>query len=129
VSRQNVEIVRRQYRGAGPLLDVASLASDAEFDFTEVYPEQPVIRGIEEMRRFRDTGPWGRSIHFEPQRYLDVDDERVLVLVDVTSTGQASGVSVHASVAQEFTVRDGLIVHVKVYRDPARALRTVGLED
>jgi hypothetical protein len=129
MSRENVELVRRQYVDSGPLTDASILASNAEFDFTAIYPDQPVLRGVEEMRRFRDSGPWGGSIHFEPEGFLDVDQERVLVLVRVTSEGQASGVAVESRIAQEFTVRGGLIVRVKVHRDLAAALEAVGLEE
>jgi ketosteroid isomerase-like protein len=129
MSRANVEIVRQGYADPAPLTSGTHVAHDAEFDFTSVYPDQPVLRGVEEMRSFRDAGPWGRSIHFEPERYFDVDDERVLVFVRVTSTGQASGATVESRVAQEFTLRDGLIVRVKVHRDRSEALKAVGLED
>jgi ketosteroid isomerase-like protein len=81
------------------------------------------------MRRFRDRGPWGGSIHFEPERFFDVDDERVLVFVRATSTGQTSGVAVETDVAHEVTIRDGWIVRVKVYRDRARALEALGLAE
>jgi hypothetical protein len=129
MSLGNVEIVRRQYADPRPLADSARIHPNAQFDFTDVYPDQPVLSGVEEMRSFRDAGPWGRSIHFEPERYFDVDDERVLVFVRVTSTGRASGVPVESRVAQEFTIRDGLIVRVKVHRERAEALKAVGLEE
>ena len=127
MSAENVELVRCAYLDAAPLSDGAYVAADAEFDFSEVYPDQPVLRGLEEMRRFRDSGPWGRSIHFEPERYFDVDDARVLVFVRVTSTGQASGAAVETRIAQEFEIRGGQIVRVKVHRDRARALHALGL--
>jgi ketosteroid isomerase-like protein len=104
-------------------------APDVEFDFSAIYPDQPALRGVGEMRGFRDAGPWGRSIHFEPERYFDVDDERVLVFVRVSSRGQASGAAVESRVAQEFTIRDGLIVRVKVHRDRREALEAVGLAE
>jgi ketosteroid isomerase-like protein len=129
MSEQNVELVRRAFLDPAPLTDGAYVAPDAEFDFSEVYPDQPVLRGLDEMRRFRDSGPWGRSIHFEPERFFDVDAERVLVFVRVSSTGQASGAAVQSSIAQEFTVRQGQIVRVKVHRDRAAALRTLGVSD
>jgi ketosteroid isomerase-like protein len=129
MSQENVELVRRGYVDGGPLTDAAYIAPDAEFDFTAVYPDRPVLRGVEEMRGFRDAGPWGRSIHFQPERYFDVDDERVLVFVRVTSTGQASGAAVDSRIAQEFTIRDGLIVRVKVHRDRTEALKAVGLTE
>jgi ketosteroid isomerase-like protein len=128
MSQTNVEIVQRGYRGPGPLSSAAEIAPDAEFDFTEIYPDQPVLHGIEQMRGFRDAGPWGRSIRFEPERYFDVDDERVLVFVRVTSTGRASGAAVETRIAQEFTIREGLIVRVKVHRDRSDALAAVGLK-
>jgi hypothetical protein len=127
MSQANVEIVRSAYM-AGPLTDAPQLAPDTEFDFTAIYPDHAVLRGIEEMRRFRDTGPWGPSIRFEPERYFDVDDERVLVFVRVASTGRTSGVAVETRIAQEFVVRGGLIVRVKVHRDCAQALEAVGLK-
>jgi ketosteroid isomerase-like protein len=129
MSQENVEIVRRGFLDPAPLSSGAHIAPDAEFDFTAIYPDRPVLRGIEEMRGFRDAGPWGRSISFEPERYFDVDDERVLVFVRVSSEGQTSGAAVETRIAQEFTIRDGLIVRVKVYRDRTEALKAVGLTE
>ena len=127
MSGANVELARQTYLGPGPLSNAAHIADDAEFDFTAIYPDQPVLRGVEEMRSFRDAGPWGRSIQFEPERFFDVDHERVLVFVRATSTGQTSGAPVETRIAQEFTIRGGLIVRVKVHRDRAEALKAVGL--
>jgi ketosteroid isomerase-like protein len=129
VSQENVEIVRRAFIDPAPLSSGAHIAADAEFDFTAIYPDRPVLRGIEEMRGFRDAGPWGRSIGFEPERYFDADDERVLVFVRASSKGQTSRAAVETRIAQVFTIHDGLIVRVKVYRDRAEALKAVGLEE
>ena len=52
---------------------------------SEIYPDQPVLEGVEEMRMFRESGPWGRSIRFEPERFFEIDGERVLALVRVTA--------------------------------------------
>jgi ketosteroid isomerase-like protein len=129
MSEENVELVRRIFGDPAPLSDAAHVAAEAEFDFTAIYPDQPVLRGVEAMRSFRDRGPWGDSIHFEPERFFDVDEERVLVFVRVTSTGRASGAPVETRVAHELTIRDGMIVRVKVHRDRTEALRAVGLAE
>jgi hypothetical protein len=129
MSQENVAIVKRAYGDPGPLSETGYFAPHAEFDFTAAYPDQPVLRGIEEMRTFRDAGPWGRSIHFVPERYFDVDDERVLAFVRVTAIGQASGVAVESPVAQEFTIRNGQIVRVIMHANRADALKAVGLEE
>ena len=129
MSAENVEIVRRAYLNPAPLTDAAPMAPDAEFDFTAVYPDQPVLRGIDAMRSFRDAGPWGRSQRFQPERYLDVDDDRVLVLVRAIATGRGSGVSVETRIAHEITIRGGVIVRVKVHRGHSEALKALGLSE
>ena len=129
MSEENVEIVRRAYLNPAALTDAAPIAPDAEFDFTALYPDQPVLRGIDAMRSFRDAGPWGRSQRFQPERYLDVDDERVLVLVRAIATGRGSGVSVETRIAHEITIRGGVIVRVKVHRGHSEALKAVGLAE
>jgi len=129
MSKQNVEIVRQAYFAAAGLSSAEQLAPDAEFDFTSLYPDQPMLRGVEAMRRFRDTSPWGQSTHFEPERFFDVDEERVLVIVAVSAAGQGSGAPVSTSIAHEITLRGGMIVHVKVHRDGSEAMRAVGLQE
>jgi len=123
-----VEIVREAFATGGPLADYKRLAPDAEFDFTAAYPDQPLLRGVEELRAFRDTGPWGKSIHFTAERYFDIDDERVLVFVRATAEGQQSGAPVETAFAHEFTLRKGLIVRVKVHPNRAEALNAFRLE-
>src|SRR5262249_34443604 len=126
---ENLEIVRQAFASAAPLSDADRFAPDAEFDFTALYPDRPVLRGVEGMRALRDTGPWGKSIRFAPERYFEVDDERVLVLVRATASGQQSGAPVVTKVAHEFTLRQGRIVRIKLYLDWAEARKAVGLED
>ncbi len=129
MSQENVEIVREIYADPRGLIGTASerAAPDVEFDFTDVYPDRPVLKGVEEMRLFRDAGPWsGSPVHIEPERFIDLDDERVLVLVRVSATGRESGVEVELKPAHQFTIRDGLLVHFKAYRDRGQALEAVG---
>jgi ketosteroid isomerase-like protein len=90
-----------------------------------MYSDQPVLRGVEQMRAFRDAGPWGRSPSFAAERFSDVDDERVLAFVRATAYGRHSGTPVERRVAHEFTFRDRLIVRVKAYADRAEALKAL----
>jgi ketosteroid isomerase-like protein len=132
MSQENVELVRSVYSDPSGLTAGASgkVAPDAEFDFTALYPDRPITRGVEEFRRFRDSGPWGGSpISFEQERFFDVDDERVLVFVRVSATGQGSGAPVEIQVAHEFTIRDELVVRFKVYGNRDKALEAAGLSE
>lgn len=127
MSHENVEIVREALESATPLTDSERLAPDAEWDFT-AFPDQRLLRGVEEMQAFRDSGPWGRSVSLTPERYFDVDDERVLVFLRARAVGQLSGTPIDIAAANEFTLRQGLIVRIKVHLDRAEALKAVGLE-
>jgi ketosteroid isomerase-like protein len=129
MSEENVEAVRESYETPGPLFATWAdrIAAEAEFDFTAVYPDRPVMRGIEELRRFREQGPWA-ELSFEPERFVDVDAERVLVLVRAHGTGVGSGVPVELRTAHEFTIRDGVLVRFKVYGDRDGALEANGLK-
>ena len=125
---RNVEAVRESYETPGPLFVTwyERMAPNVEFDFTEAFPDRPVIRGIEALRRFRDEGPW-EELSFEAERFVDLDDERVLVLVTAHATGRGSGIPLEWPVAHEFTIRDGVLVRFKVYANRDEALRAAGL--
>jgi ketosteroid isomerase-like protein len=128
MSQDNVELLRAGYSAAEPFTTFAGrIAPDVEFDLTAVYPDRPVLRGTDAVRRFIDDGPWGGTLQFEPERFIDVDDQRVLVFVRVTATGQESGAAAEARAAHEFTIRDGMLVRFKAYRDRSEALEAVGL--
>jgi ketosteroid isomerase-like protein len=132
MSDDNIEIVRSIYADPGGLTAGASgrVAPDAEFDLSEAYPDAPILRGLEAFRRFRDSGPWsGSRIHFQPERFLSIGDQRVLAFVRVAATGRESGVPVEMPVAHEFTIRDNLVVRFKVYRSRDQALEAVGLSE
>ena len=131
MSERNVKIVRGCYADALGLIGAfGKVALKAEFDFTQMYPEQPLVRGIDDLMRFRDTNPWrGAPIHFAPERFFDVDDDRVLVFVHVSATGHGSGAPVEIDVAHEFTMLDELIVGFKVYASRNDALEAVGLSE
>ncbi len=132
MSQENVEIVRRLYADLRGLTAASKeiVAIEAEFDFTAVYLDKPILRSVDEACDFRDRGPWGGSpIRFERERFFDVDDERVLVYVRVTGTGRQSGVSVELRPAHECTICDGLLVRIKVYGDRAEALEANGLSE
>ena len=136
MSEENVEIVRRAFAefglsptGVEEAARAGLLAPDAELDFSALYPDGPIIRGIEAWRGFVDSLPWGPSLELEPERFFDVDDERVLVFMHATAEGEGSGVPVETRSAHEFTIRGGVVVRVKVYADRSEALEAAGLEE
>jgi ketosteroid isomerase-like protein len=131
MSEEAIEVVRRIY--ARPLLldpelltALAAVASsETEFDFTDAYPDGKVVRGVDGVRRIAANWPWG-DLHFEPERLVEVDDERVLVFVRATATGVGSGIPVERRTAHECTFTAGQLVRFKVYSDRDDALRAAG---
>ena len=132
MSQENVEIVRRAYE----LLDSGDLAAalerlapDLELDLSSLYPDAPVLHGVDELLRWFYSGPWGGSARLHAERFFDVDDERILVFVRVTATGEGSGVPVELRDAHELTIRNALVVRCKVHADRDAALEAAGLSE
>src|SRR6266545_2335714 len=128
MSQENVEIVRRGFAELGGYperIEAAEFAKwfapDVEVDLTSVYPDLPVVRGLDRWLGLVTSLPWGDSLNLEPERFFDVDDERVLVFMRVMAEGAESGVPVERHDAHEYTIRDGLCVRIKVYADRAEA--------
>jgi ketosteroid isomerase-like protein len=136
MSQENVELVRLVYAdfGLSPRRVEAAaraglIAPDAAFDYSALYPDGPVFRGVEAWGDYADSLPWGRSLKLAPERFFDVDDERVLVFVHASAEGEGSGAPVEVRSATEFTIRDGAIVRVKLYKDRTEALEAAGLSE
>ena len=62
----------------------------------------------------------------EPERFLDVGDE--VVVVGVARGTLASGVEAQRRQGYIWTVRDGCAVRFRWFNDPAEALEAAGLE-
>jgi ketosteroid isomerase-like protein len=138
MSRENVEIMRQAFADFGvrptretieELARAGSIAPNAELDFSAMYPDGPILRGPKAWGDYLDSLPWGGSVTLEPERFFDVDDERVLVFIHVTAVGETSGVPVGLRNAYEFTIRDGAVVRWKTYADRAEALEAAGLSE
>jgi ketosteroid isomerase-like protein len=132
MSEEALEIVRGIYcrtLALDPdlLVALAEFATpDTEFDFTDAYPDGQIVHGVEGVRRAASKWPWG-DLTFEPERFFDVDDGRVLVFIHATATGEGSGIPVERRTAHECTFSDGRLVRFKVYSDRDAALEAAGL--
>jgi ketosteroid isomerase-like protein len=142
-ARENVEIVRALYAEGGPLGPRLS-PDDAAFldrmfrvyydERVEVHmpPDYPeggqVFRGRAGFERLiamlRDS--WS-EFRFEAERFIDAGD-RVVVLIRLRASGGASGVTTERETAHVWTVRDGRLTCIQIYRDRAEALEAVGLQ-
>ena len=68
----------------------------------------------------------------EAEEYRELDEERVLVLVQLSGRGKTSGLEIgrrRVGQANLFHIRDGKVSRVVIYLDPERALADLGFED
>jgi ketosteroid isomerase-like protein len=144
MSVENMELVRRLYaatpalRDGDPADDQAWLDhmfrdffdADLAFRLPADYPEGArVLRGREGMIAFlamlRDA--WSEW-RFVTERFVDVGD-RVLVFVRVVAVGHESGVPIELESAHIWSIRDGRVTSMRIYRDRSKALEAVGLRE
>jgi ketosteroid isomerase-like protein len=134
MSPDNVELVRkllelaerRDYVDTRELFDSDVVFTRFGEEFADLAGEW---RGIAEM--------WEGIVHFfrewedlqtRPERYFDLGDQ-VLVFVNQTGLGRASGAIVEHDGAFLFTVHGGKIVRWEAYWDRAEACRAGGLDE
>jgi ketosteroid isomerase-like protein len=76
--------------------------------------------------RFRET--WG-EFRPEAEELRELDDRRVLALIQRRGRGGTSGVELRAQSAHLFEIREGKVVRFVHYWDRDRALAELGLEE
>ena len=143
MSQANVERVRRAFEGwdpkarlegwkRGEVQDEAVSLFDPDFAYEDDWlPDhmgetyhglQGIIKASEEWLE-----PF-ESVDVELERIAGAGD-RVVSIYRFRSKGRHSGIEVQAKFAYVFTFREGKVVHMRAYRDPAEALKAAGLSD
>jgi ketosteroid isomerase-like protein len=132
VTSANLELVRSLYpawaRGDWRSVEWA----DPEIEF--VGADGPTrgsakgLAGVAQMwREFLEAWEQWRV---EPEEYRELDEERVLVLINLSGRGRTSGLEVdrvRAKGANVFHIRAGKVTRLVIYWDRDRALADVGL--
>ena len=105
---------------------------DSEFEMTEApaTPGAATVSGPEGMRRYlagwrRNWAEWS----WEPQEFMDLPPDRVLVVARLWLRGLRGGVAVERHWAYVFTLRDGKLIRQDGFDDKDAALEAVGLRE
>lgn len=107
---------------------VARIAEDGELIPLRAQLEGTTYRGREGARRFwEDLHADWEDLELPVEELRDLGD-RVLTLGRFTARGRASGVDLDVPIGQIWKLRDGEVVWMKAFSDPAEALRAAGLE-
>jgi ketosteroid isomerase-like protein len=144
VSRENVEIVRRQFEAFGRrrVYDAAARRDSAtvaelfdpgvEWDTSRtaggLMGPKTVFHGYEGLRAFwREWGAAWETIEDDsPEELIDAGEHVVSVSIQ-RARGKASGAEVEWHLTGVWTIRDGKIVRVVWFPTRAEALEAVGL--
>ena len=132
MSQENVEIVeratefmeRRDWPGITDLID-PNVELHGSVGGLE---EGKILRGPGEIMQAFDTEDrdvWDEH-RIEPREFIDAGD-RVVVLHREYQRGKGSGVEIVIDTASILDVRDGRIVRMQGYMNPAEALKAAGL--
>ena len=125
MSRANVDLIRdgfEAFRREG-LDGIIQLFDPRVEVLTPINPEAQRLVGHDELRRsledqFEAFDDW----ELEPVEFEAVGEDVVVVSVRQRGRGRGSGVTVQASSAWLFTVRDGKAVRLALHRTKADAL-------
>ena len=131
MSQPNVELVRRSVEHllatGEPLLEV--LDEEIEIHDHDI-PDARAYRGHEGYTRwFEDWGAAWAEYSFEPEEFIDADDDHVILVLRLYATGRGSGVKVERQDAVVSTLRDGKTVRIDWYNSKQQALKSVGLAE
>jgi ketosteroid isomerase-like protein len=136
MSEENVEIVRKAHEAFyGPDLDAFDLevfyryaSPDLVVDWSRSHGlEAGIYCGEAETRRFWATFAEAfDKVVAEPLEFID-RGESIVVPHHLRASGR-SGIQVEAYSALIFTIRDGLIVELRLYRETNEALEALDLE-
>jgi hypothetical protein len=111
-------------------LDAIVADFDPEIEWYEPreVPGLRVYQGQERVRRYLEglSELWD-DFRVVPEELFVLDEERVLVLAQLSARGRESGAPVKAGVAHLWTIRGGRATSVRVFLDRVDALREAGL--
>jgi ketosteroid isomerase-like protein len=136
MSEENVELVRTTFdetrRRGDPTPRYLAEYFDPEVEFQDDprAPEAGLYRGVEEVLAY-----WDQFIEnfdefgIEPEDFVDIGGERVLVLLIITTRGRGSSASVTMRIAWIFTVRERRITRIEAFADRQEALEAAGLPE
>ena len=132
MSQENVEIVRRVYEASlhGETERVIEMSDpDIRIDMSGRVFNPAVYEGHEGSRRFfAEIDEVWDDFRLEPLEFIDAGDTVVASHL-VRGRGKGSGVEVELPSTNVYTLRDGLVTEVHMYRDRTQALEAAGLRE
>jgi len=129
VSHENVEAVRSAWEAFTRRENEAVfLLYDPDVEIYDVFHDR-TYRGLEGVRDyFREWVSVFDALGSEVEQWIDAGDDVIAVLRS-RGRGKRSGVPVEQRESHVWTLRDGKLRRLRIYRTKVEALKAVGLEE
>ena len=141
MSRESVEIVRKELDAFNAFIG-GEMSSEAYAELVDpqiewhwhdeqTIPDMPqhlrsAAELIESFEQFR--GAW-IDLAFEPIELIEAPRDRVVTLIRQSGQGRESGVSIVLHYFVVWTIRDGTVRNLELFRHRSEALEATGLEE
>ena len=134
MSEENVKHARRviELSNRGDIDGALELAADDYvLDMSNaIGPDKGIYRGKEKVRDlFTSARDAVGELRWEAPEIIEVDEERLIVVLHVFMRGRGSGAEVDAVSAALWTISDGKGRSMKMYQSKADALEAAGLSE
>jgi ketosteroid isomerase-like protein len=140
MSEENVEIVRQAIDVFNAFMrgelsrETVTKFTDPQFEFHwhegRELPDSPQeFRGVPAMIELWEQ--WRRvlALTWEPLEFIEASDDRVLTVTRQSGRGRESGVPTEIELNQLWTIRDGVLHRLELFRHRADALEAAGLRE
>jgi ketosteroid isomerase-like protein len=131
VSQANIDLLKQRYYDVYPAIIgfIGLLDPDIVWDSPD-FLDQGTYHGREGVARFLSHIPetWS-NFRVIGEEFIDVSEDKVLVLSRLKGNARIGGAPFEQEVAHVWTLHDGKVVHMRIYRDRAAALEAVGLQN
>jgi ketosteroid isomerase-like protein len=132
MSQENVKVVELAYAAlnSGDIATVVGLCHpDVVFDNTNAVFDGSVHQGHEGLVEFfsLNQGMW-ESQTYEPEEFIPVGDDRVIVPQRIVSVGR-DGVETIARSTNVYTLNEGKATNIKTFQTKAEALEAARLPE
>ena len=135
MSQENVEIVRAIYVpwGRGDFSSAEWAHPEIEFTIADgpTRGSWTGLDGMAEAYQAEWLSAW-EEFRVEPEKFRELDDERVLVLSHFSGQGKTSGLDVEQMVtkgAELFEVRGGKVTRLVIWAERGDAIAELGLSE
>lgn len=130
-TEQAVGVVRRAYElvADGRMAEALDLlAPDVVWEPSEAFPDRETFEGHRGVLRYIEMFQAGfDDFWMRPDEYI-VIDEHIVVPLHIGGRAKRGGIDIDAAFVHVWTIRDGLVTHVRTYLDKGAALAALADE-